>query len=132
MRRQLRILGAAVWCLVTLSVAVFALLKPSPSAAELGFVPTTWALWLDDNYDLRTLLMTLAITLPPAALLIGRKWRLCRVYGLIAVTSLLVACEFAQLGIYSRGFGWADVGYTFLGALMSEALVRLSEWMRRS
>ena len=47
------------------------------------------------------------------------RWRYLGVGG---VTGILVALEFAQLAIPSRGFGWADVGWTVLAGVVGLAV----------
>ncbi len=114
---------ALCWLLLTLTVASFALLKSSPSASELFFLPTDWAHWLDVNYDVRTVLLTFGVALPPALILHPNSCRWERRGMLSAVLVLLVGCEFAQLAMPKRGFGWPDIGYTVLGIFVCETLV---------
>ena len=111
--------------LLTLSVALYAILKPATTANDLWILPSRWAVWLDAHYDLRTLLMTLGVLLPVAGLLAQTAWNRPRRRLLLLVTSVLVMAEFAQLGIATRGFGWPDVGYTVLGGVVAEAVATI-------
>ena len=120
-----------MWLLLTLAVALYAILKPSPTAVELWFLPASWAAWLDEHYDLRTLLLILGVALPVAGLLAKSQWNGLRRRLLLLVTCGLVAAEFAQLGIASRNFSWADVGYSVLGGVLAEALASLWAGWRR-
>ncbi len=117
---RLRISLTLLWTLLATATASFALLKASPTAKGLPLLPRQWAHWLDQNYDIRTLLMTLAV-LMPAAMLLGTK-SLCkqRRICLSLITAVLVALEFLQLIIPTRVFSVPDVLYTVIGGLMAE------------
>ena len=106
------------WLVPALAVALYAILKPSPDAGEL-MIPSWWADWLNKYYDIRTMLLTLAVASPAAWLLRGgdrKRWRL----GVLAfVGVVLLAAEFAQIWIPTRGFGWPDVGFTCIGIVLA-------------
>lgn len=118
--RDIRRFSLVAACLLlTLSVALYAILKSSPTATDLWLLPASWAAWLDDHYDSRTLLLTLGVLLPVAGLLGKHQWNAPRRIVLLMVTCGLVAAEFAQLAIAGRSFSWADVGYTLLGGVVA-------------
>lgn len=119
---------ALCWLLSTLAVAGYVLLKSSPSADDLFFLPTALASWLNVNYDLRTLLMALGVALPPALLLSPNPWRWQRRGMMSVVLALLIGGEVAQLTIATRGFGWPDIGYTVLGIVICEATASMVGW----
>jgi hypothetical protein len=115
---------AILWIFLTLALAARALLKPTTTSSDLGYVPFFFVEWLDRNYNVRTLVMTLLITSVPTVLLaISNPLHAKMRRGLLIVAaSALLAMEFAQIWIPTRGFGWEDVGYTLLGTAISEAL----------
>lgn len=120
MMYRLRISLTLLWTLMATATACFALLKASPTAHGLSLLPRPWAHWLDQNYDIRTLLMTLVV-LMPAAMLLGTK-SLCkqRRICLSLLTAGLVALEFLQLTIPTRVFSVPDLLYTLVGGILAE------------
>lgn len=120
LRRTTYVYGALVWGLVTSAIATYAVLKPATTAADLRLIPPNWVLWLDANYDLRTLVMSLGVLLPPACLFAGAVSPARRRRGLAIATLWLAGLEFAQLWIPTRGFAWSDVAYTLAGGVLAE------------
>ncbi|MCA9132021.1 MAG: hypothetical protein KDA45_02660 [Planctomycetales bacterium] len=118
-----------MWLLLTLAVAAYSTLKPSTTAAELRYLPPNWVVWLDENYDLRTLVMALAVMLLPAILLASGGHNARRRWILVLATGGLMGLEAAQLWIPTRGFSWADLSYSLAGGLLPELLVLMLQWL---
>ncbi|PAY17885.1 hypothetical protein CKO51_19545 [Rhodopirellula sp. SM50] len=113
---------------MTLGLAAYAIVKPSTTAADLVFLPNPIVSWLDVQFNFRTFVMTMAVCFVPACLLGAAVWDLVRRQFLSAALALLVGLEFFQLWIPTRGFSWADVGYTFAAAATVESLVLFGRW----
>ena len=111
----------------TLSIAGIAVLKSTTTAGDFGFLPQDWVLWLDRNYDLRTLVMMLCVSAPPAVLLWHPRWNVIRRAMLGLILFLLVFFECLQLWIPTRGFSLADIGYTAVGGLLAEVFALLTQ-----
>ncbi|OYP34092.1 hypothetical protein CGZ80_16325 [Rhodopirellula sp. MGV] len=118
------------WSAATLCVAAFAVLKPHPSSKELVFLPGWFTSFMDVYYDFRTFIMTVAIGLIPALLLSPSHQKLQRHSVLFVLVGALLIFEFMQNWIPTRGFSWADVGYTVAGGLACEYMARLTHWLR--
>ncbi len=121
MDRRLRIGLTILWTLLSGAAAAYALLKASPTSQDFMFLPDQWAEWLEQNYDVRTLLMSLAVLLPGAVLLGKRAFRTQRWIYVTLVTGVLLALELTQLWLPTRGFGLPDLLYTFVGGILAEA-----------
>ncbi|MCC9599937.1 hypothetical protein LOC67_05140 [Stieleria sp. JC731] len=115
-----RYLLAWMWCISSLAVAAYALLKPSTTAADLVGIPDPWVQWLDENYNLRTYVMAVLICVGPASLLAHYQCTIIRRSILAIVLTVLLVLEFCQLAIPSRGFSWPDVYYTIAGVITCE------------
>ena len=111
-------------------MAAYAVLKPSTTASDLTMLPSSFADWLDVNYNFRTFVMAAAISIGPAVVLMPRRQNVFRRQILALVLLILVGMECAQLWIPSRGFSWADIAYTILGVSLCEAVATLMQ--RRS
>ena len=109
--------------MITLFVAAYAILKPSTSAADFVFLPNTIISWLDTNFNFRTFVLAFAICLVPGCLLGSRALDTTRRRLLAGAAIVLVCLEFIQVWIPTRGFSWADVGYTLAGVVTAECLV---------
>ncbi len=109
-----------IWIAATLGVATYATLKPSTSASDLSFIPNFIIAWLDANFNFRTCIMAMGVCAVPALLLSPRRFDLFRRRMLIMAWIVMTGLEFAQLWIPTRGFGWADVTYPFVGVAVCE------------
>lgn len=125
---NLRYFVAISWSALTTLLAGFALLKKTTTAGDLNYVPSFLVGWLDRNYDFRTFLMTILVALVPCMLLANGCEVVQRRFLLFIITSLLLAMEFAQIWIPTRGFGLPDLLYTIAGAGLVEICASL--WQR--
>ncbi len=126
-----RLVAVVGWITMTLLMAGIAVLKSTTTAGDFGFLPSTWVLWLDKNYDLRTLIMMLCVAAPPALLLWHRDWNFIRRSMLALIVALLTLFECLQLWIPSRGFSFADIFYTFAGGLLAECLAAITQLAKK-
>ncbi|MCD0460329.1 VanZ family protein [Roseiconus lacunae] len=113
---------AWIWCIATLMLATYTLLKPSTSAQDLFGLPNSFVQWLDKNYNLRTFIMTFLIGIGPALCLAGQNYNRIRRIILTVILAVLVGLEFCQIAIPTRGFSWPDVFYTVGGVIVCEML----------
>ena len=122
-RFGVRFIAVWGWVVMTLAVAGFAVLKPTTTSADLLVLPQGWIAWLDANYNVRTLIMTTMIAVPPSLLLIRSEHNSWRRRLLVLITGVLVLFEFLQIWLPHRVFGLPDVGYTLAGGLLTEVLI---------
>lgn len=102
----------------------FLLLRPSPFAREVLWIPPGLAAWADTNPTLRTFVVALVAN-GVALLLFWRQERVRR-FVLPGVTVALMAFEITQVVIPGRSFSWVDLGWTALaGALVGVAAWRM-------
>ncbi len=118
--------GFSKWVLlgVILGGIAFLLLRPSPFAREVAWIPGPLAAWADGNPNLRTFVVALVANGVALVLFWGQQ-RGHR-FAVLGVTAALMAFEIAQIVIPGRSFSLADLGWTALaGALVSLAVTRL-------
>lgn len=99
--------------LALFGVAGFLLLRPSPYAGEVSWIPAWLAQWADSNANVRTFVLTTGICFMAGLLgasILDRRLRRVIIAGL-----LLVLFEVAQIWIPARSFVWADMGWTAIG-----------------
>lgn len=102
--------------------AAYLVLRPSPHASDLAFLPTWLATWLDENYDLRTFFLTVSVAVGPALLFPVANARRKVLAGVLVCLLIL---EFSQLLIETRHFSTGDVIYTVAGVAATELLATL-------
>jgi len=120
-----------MWIASTMSIAAYAVLKPRTTASDLPFVSGKLALLLDQFYDVRTMLMAMLVTLGPALLWFAPEFDRGRRSLFVVLMAILLAFEFAQIWIPTRGFGWPDVAYTVAGVAAVEFVVAVMQYCRR-
>jgi len=119
-----------LWIAVCMAVGGFLLLRESPNAREVPFIPKVIALWCDRHYDLRTFVMVLGVAFLPSLALCQRhhlRWKIE-----LGLLFFFLAAETAQIWIPHRRFSWYDMGYSVLGVVAAECLAIVAYGLCRS
>lgn len=114
---------ALAWLAGVGAVVLYLLLRPSPSASGVPFLPDGVVVWLNRYHDLRTLPMAWGYA-GVTAIILWNDDR-TRHWCLGAAFLVLIGGETAQLWIPTRFFTWPDIGYSVLGVVFAEGCAGL-------
>ena len=112
-----------LWLLVCIGAGTYFLLRSSPAAASIPFLPEVIAAWCDRHYDLRTLVLVFGVCVVPSLVLRNTDFDRWLVEGGLAI--FFLGAEVAQIWIPYRSFSWWDMGYSVLGILLAEGLAQV-------